>query len=153
MVVYEKGVEMMKDLSSNDLIALVQMKNPDQEVVAVMNGVQSVLCKALGWENVVKNVTGKDFMYNIGEVDYEKLQFETVERVRNFKNQFSSSSVLGKNKSAGAFGTWLEGICLVRDVLDDKMADLKEKQAKANLNAQTYNENQKKLEAFQNEMK
>ena len=141
MVVYEKGIEMMKDLSSNDLIALVQLKNPDPEIVAVMNGVQSVLCKAIGWENAVKNVTSKDFMYSIGEVDYEKLQFETVEKVRNYKKQYSTSSVVGKNKSAGAFGTWLEGICLVRDILDDKMADLKERQAKANLSAQTYNEN------------
>ena len=88
MVVYEKGIEMMKDLSSNDLIALVQLKNPDPEIVAVMNGVQSVLCKAIGWENAVKNVTSKDFMYSIGEVDYEKLQFETVEKVRNYKNQY-----------------------------------------------------------------
>ena len=153
MVTYDQGVELMKDLSSNDLIALISLKKPDNEVVAVMNAVSAILGKSRGWENAVKHVTTKDFMFNIGEVDYEKLPYETVEAAREFQKQYNSESVLRKEKSAGAFGTWIDGICLVREIIDDKMVDLQEMQAKAKENAEAYNVNKEKLLEFQDQLK
>ena len=117
---------MMKDLSSNDLTALITMKNPDSEIIAVMDGVAAVLGKPRGWDNTIKNVVGKDFMFSIGEVDYEKLSFDRVQAAREFKDKYNSSSLMRKDKSAGAFGTWIEGIVSVRAIIDDKMVDLQE---------------------------
>ena len=37
--IYNKGVEEIKELSSNDLTALVEIKNPGADIVAVMDSV------------------------------------------------------------------------------------------------------------------
>ena len=58
-----------------------------------------------------------------------------------------------KDKSAGAFGTWIEGIVSVRAIIDDKMVDLQEMQAKANANAKEFNARKDNLVEFQNELK
>ena len=41
--VYNKGVEEIKELSSNDLTALVEIKNPGADIVAVMDSVLLLL--------------------------------------------------------------------------------------------------------------
>ena len=47
--IYNQGVEQLKELSSNDLTALIDNKNPDADIVAVMDGILVLQGKEKGW--------------------------------------------------------------------------------------------------------
>ena len=69
--IYDEGVELLAELSSNDLTSLVDNKTPDADIVAVMDGVMMLLGKEKGWANTCAIVCGKDFMYSISQFNYE----------------------------------------------------------------------------------
>ena len=63
--IFNQGMEELKELSSNDLTALISTKDPDSDIVAVMDAVLVLQGKEKGWENLISCMTSKDFMYNI----------------------------------------------------------------------------------------
>ena len=62
----------------DDLDALMENETPDQEVVAVMDGVLSLLGREKGWTSTCNALKEKDFMIILFQFDYMKLEIESL---------------------------------------------------------------------------
>ena len=68
---YNKAIEALQDLSSNDLTGLIDEKAPSNEVLSIMNSVNILIGKPLGWQAVNEAVMSQGFMHSVGNMDYK----------------------------------------------------------------------------------
>ena len=119
--IFNQGMEELKELSSNDLTALISTKDPDSDIVAVMDAVLVLQGKEKGWENLISCMTSKDFMYNITQFRSEDSEPEQLALAAECRKLFEPATVKPKSKAAGAFAFWVDGICCLRKVHDEKL--------------------------------
>ena len=128
VVGYNSGVEELKQLSSNDLSVLCNIKTPESDIVAVMDSVLIMMQIETGWENTIKMMTGKDFMLNISQFSPETVNSEVVQQAIAMREKFDPPTVKSKDKSAGTFAIWIDGIISIKSIHDGKLAQLQQLQ-------------------------
>ena len=151
--IYDEGVELLAELSSNDLTSLVTIKTPDADIVAVMDGVMMLLGKEKGWANTCSVVCGKDFMYSISQFNYETLEEAQLAKAAECRNGFDPATIKAKDKSASAFAVWVDGICRVRKLHDEKVPKLQALQNTINANTKAFDAKREGINGFQLELK
>ena len=113
---YNAAVEELKELSSNDLTRLVQLESPEKDIEKVMDSVMVLLGESTGWEAAQKAIVSKDFMYNVGNYDYEKVSASALEQIQAWKGDFDPETLGAKTKAARAFALWVlavQRLCVV----------------------------------------
>ena len=68
-------------------------------------------------------------MYSVSQFKYETLAEAQLKKAAECRNGIDSAAVKAKDKAAGAFALWVEGVCKVREIGDEKVPKLKELQA------------------------
>ena len=53
---------------------------------------------------------GKDFMYNVGNYEYEKLSESGLAEMQSWNEEFDPDTLLTKNKAAYAFSLWVRAV-------------------------------------------
>ena len=97
-------------------------------------------------------MTGKNFMYNIAQFSYKSADPDHIELAAECRKGFDLSLVKSKSKAAGAFALWVDGICSIRRVHDEKLPKLQVLQAGANEATEQFNIKKEELNAFQLEI-
>ena len=77
-------------------------------------------------------MTDKNFMFNVSQFSYKTADPDHLDLAAECRKGFDLSLIKSKNKAAGAFALWVDGICNIRRVHDEKLPKLQVLQAGAN---------------------